>query len=92
MEFGQRLGVLLLQEIGFLYTGGGRFAVDRTALPPLPDTALRKLAVAAGRAVTYTCAPPGSGYRIGVDRDEDGFLDGDERAAGSDPADPSDTP
>jgi hypothetical protein len=36
--------------------------------------------------------PPGSGRRIGIDRDLDGALDGDERAAGSDPADPTSTP
>jgi hypothetical protein len=42
--------------------------------------------------VTYTCVPPGSGQRIGVDRDGDGFWDGDERAAHADPADPADTP
>ena len=26
--------------------------------------------------VTYTCVPPGSGARMGVDRDEDTVLDG----------------
>jgi hypothetical protein len=42
--------------------------------------------------LTYTCAPPGSGERIGIDRDLDGHVDGDERATGSDPADPNDVP
>jgi DNA-binding beta-propeller fold protein YncE len=28
--------------------------------------------------LTYTCAPPGSGKRIGIDRDDDGILDGKE--------------
>jgi hypothetical protein len=28
--------------------------------------------------LTYTCTPPGSGQRIGIDRDLDGVLDGDE--------------
>ncbi|WP_437600157.1 thrombospondin type 3 repeat-containing protein [Sorangium sp. So ce590] len=83
---------VILQEIGFLYAGAGKFAADRMALPPIPDAVLRQIAVAAGRPLTYTCAPPGSGYRTGIDRDEDGFLDGDERSAGSDPADPADTP
>ncbi|KYF92058.1 hypothetical protein BE20_12970 [Sorangium cellulosum] len=83
---------VILQEIGFLYTGAGKFAADRLALPPIPDAVLRQIAVATGRPLTYTCTPPGSGYRAGIDRDEDGFLDGDERGAGSDPADPSDTP
>jgi hypothetical protein len=42
-----------------------------------------------GAKVTYTCTPPGSGMRIALDRDEDGALDGDEIAAGTDPADPT---
>ncbi|WP_437860022.1 hypothetical protein [Sorangium sp. So ce363] len=83
---------LTLQEIGFLHTGAGQFVADRMALPPIPDAVLRQIALATGRPLTYTCTPPGSGYRIGLDRDEDGFLDGDERSAGSDPADPADTP
>src|SRR5262249_14448473 len=36
--------------------------------------------------------PPGSGRRIGIDRDGDGFLDGDELDAGSDPANQLDRP
>jgi hypothetical protein len=42
--------------------------------------------------VTFTCVPPGSGERIGVDRDGDGAWDGDERDAHTDPADPDSTP
>ncbi|PTL82052.1 YncE family protein [Vitiosangium sp. GDMCC 1.1324] len=84
-------GRIALDEVGFLYQGGGRFKSDRRALPFIPDAALRLL-VSAGGALTYTCTPPGSGQRIGIDRDLDGFLDGDERAARSDPADPGSTP
>ncbi len=40
-----------------------------------------------GQELTYTCVPPGSGVRIGIDRDEDGFPDRTEIEAGSDPAD-----
>jgi hypothetical protein len=36
--------------------------------------------------------PPGSGWRIGIDRDEDGFLDGDEEDVGSDPQNASSRP
>jgi hypothetical protein len=75
-------------EVGFLYVGAGQFRSDRRALPPISDAVLRVLAH--GRPVTYTCVPPGSGERIGVDRD--GFWDGDERDAHSDPADPASTP
>ena len=78
-------------EAGFVYVGSGLFKPDRRALPPITDAVLQLLAHA-GRPVTYTCAPPGSGERIGVDRDGDGFWDGDERDAGSDPADPASTP
>jgi DNA-binding beta-propeller fold protein YncE len=79
-------------EVGFLYIGGGRFVGDRRAMPELPGDLLAAIAAAGGAALTYTCAPPGSGERIGIDRDLDGILDGDERAAGSDPADPRSAP
>jgi hypothetical protein len=78
-------------EAGFLYVGSGRFKTDRHALPAIDEAALRFLAHI-GHPVTYTCVPPGSGERIGVDHDGDGFWDGDERDAHSDPADPTSTP
>jgi DNA-binding beta-propeller fold protein YncE len=78
-------------EAGFLYVGSGLFRTGRRALPPIDEAVLRLLAQV-GRPVTYTCVPPGSGQRIGVDRDGDGFWDGDERDAHSDPADPTSTP
>jgi DNA-binding beta-propeller fold protein YncE len=79
-------------EAGFVYVGSGFFQSDRRALPPIQEAALQSLATLSGHPVTYTCTPPGSGVRIGVDRDGDGFWDGDERAARSDPADPNSTP
>jgi DNA-binding beta-propeller fold protein YncE len=39
------------------------------------DAQVRALAVSDG-PVTYTCAPPGSGERMGIDRDLDTVLDG----------------
>jgi hypothetical protein len=41
----------------------------------IADADLRGLAVTQA-PVTYTCAPPGSGTRMGIDRDEDAALDG----------------
>ena len=79
-------------EAGFVYQGGGWFATDRRAQPPVREAALRFLATHIGRPVTYTCVPPGSGARIGVDRDGDGAWDGDERGARTDPADPASKP
>jgi DNA-binding beta-propeller fold protein YncE len=78
-------------EAGFVYVGAGKFRPDRKARPPISDAALRAMA-STGHPVTFTCAPPGSGVRVGVDRDGDGSWDGDERDAHTDPADPSDTP
>ncbi|WP_437995438.1 hypothetical protein WMF26_29565 [Sorangium sp. So ce185] len=85
-------GRIAQQEFGFLYLGGGHFAADRQSLGAVPDALLRLLVALPGSALTYTCAPPGSGERMGVDRDLDGHLDGDETSAGSDPADPQSTP
>ncbi len=79
-------------EQGFFYNGSGRFLSDRARLPEIPDSALRLLASTGHNELTYTCVPPGSGRRIGIDRDGDGFLDGDERDAGSNPADPASHP
>jgi hypothetical protein len=84
-----RIGPL---EVGFLYQGGGQFRADRQAISAISDGVLRSVVTANGGALTYTCVPSGNGERIGIDRDLDGALDGDEVAAGSDPADPASTP
>ena len=47
--------------------------------------------VAGGGIVTYTLVPNGVGVRA-LDRDSDGFRDGDERLACSDPSDPTSIP
>ncbi len=69
----------------------GNFQLDRAA-EIIDDASLRALAATPGQELTYTCVPPGSGARIGVDRDEDGFFDHDELDGGSDPADATDVP
>ena len=79
-------------ELGFTSVGGQSFQSNRQAWPALSDVALRALASVLGLEVTYTCTPPGSGVRLGIDRDGDGALDGDEEDAGSNPADPASTP
>ncbi|MBX3026852.1 hypothetical protein KF840_18240 [bacterium] len=68
----------------------GAFRSDRAAEAPLADAALRAIATASGEPVTYTCAPPGEGRRLALDRDEDGVFDRDEIDRGSDPDDPRD--
>jgi DNA-binding beta-propeller fold protein YncE len=61
-------------ERGYFYTGGGQFLSDKRKEGSLSESALR----ARYPSLTLTCTPPGSGYRIGIDRDGDGILDGDE--------------
>ncbi|MCY1018737.1 YncE family protein [Pyxidicoccus sp. MSG2] len=76
------------QDMGFLYVGSGKFKGNRQAWPLVSDSDLRLGVVLGNGALTYTCVPPGSGARIGLDRDLDGSLDGDEQAAGTDAANP----
>jgi hypothetical protein len=85
-------GVLGSEARGWLRLGNGLFQSDRGSDPAITDTQLRAQATTANQERTYLCVPPGSGTRVGVDRDEDGFFDRDELDAGSDPADPSSVP
>jgi YVTN family beta-propeller protein len=63
---------------GFTYAGNGRFRSDRHADG---EIGLDELCAAAraGSELTFTGVPPGRGIQMGVDRDGDGTLDGDER-------------
>ncbi|HVW25031.1 MAG TPA: beta-propeller fold lactonase family protein [Polyangiaceae bacterium] len=84
-------GSLLDQSVGFVLSNGA-FQGDLAELPPIPDSALRKLVRLHGDALTFTCVPPGSGFRIGIDRDGDGYANRDELLWGSDPSDPTSVP
>jgi DNA-binding beta-propeller fold protein YncE len=64
-------------ERGFLYSGGV-YVTDHAGAEAFTSARLRELATKHHRFVTFTCAPPGSGVRMGIDHDEDGVLDGDE--------------
>ena len=81
MQNGEQRGWMLI---------GGRFQSDRRAESITPSNLLARAAV--GSELTYTVVPAGSQERIGVDRDADGFYDGDEMDAGSDAANGADTP
>jgi len=77
---------------GGLRLADGTFQLDREDDPTISDSDLRAAALVPGQEVTFTCVPPGSGTRVGLDRDEDGFYDRDEIDAGTDPADPASHP
>jgi YVTN family beta-propeller protein len=53
------------------------YRVDTTTLAPITRSELRAK-VLAGDTLTIIGVPPGSGTRIGIDRNENGTLDGDE--------------
>jgi hypothetical protein len=80
-------GTIAGEQRGWYRKPANVFQGDR-AESTITDTALRALAAVAGQELTYTCVPPGSGIRMGVDRDADGWFDRVELDAGTDPADP----
>jgi hypothetical protein len=86
-------GVLDGEARGWLYDDMlDGFVSDRSGEPQVSPAALRGQAAIVSQPLTYTCAPRGTGARIGIDRDDDGFRDRDELDAGSDPADAASVP
>ncbi len=79
-------------ERGFLFVGSGNFRTSSSRAPTMTEAAVRQLASKKGQELTFTCVPPGSGVRIALDRDLDGFYDTDELEVGSDPADAASVP
>ncbi len=73
---------------GWVYQGGGVWKSDRAAEP---ETTM-PVANGAGHEVTLTAVLDGTESRLGVDRDEDGWLDRDELDFGTDPGDPLSNP
>jgi DNA-binding beta-propeller fold protein YncE len=80
------------EQRGWLRVGDGEFQSDRLEEPRIGMNDLRTLSMVPGQDLTITCVPPGSGTRIALDRDSDGYYDRDELDAGSDPADPGSIP
>jgi len=60
-------------ERGWVREANGQFRSDINEL--IDYVPLRNSAITQG-PITFTCAPPGSGNRMGINRDEDNFLDG----------------
>lgn len=63
---------------GYLYLGGGSFLSDEQHDGTVSGWKLAKRYRKHKDSMTFTCVPPGTGYRIAVDRDDDGVLDGDD--------------
>jgi YVTN family beta-propeller protein len=76
---------------GFLYQPGHNFISDFNPEGTIPADTLRSWA-GSGSEITYLGVPPGTGMRMAIDRDRDGFRDRWEIALGSNPADPLSTP
>ena len=58
---------------GYVYIGSGEFQSDRSS--EILATPALMSAAAVGSELTFTVVPSGSEFRIGVDRDSDGFFD-----------------
>jgi len=71
---------------GYL-ASGGNFAADY----PGEQTTMSALiaATGGGNTVTFTLVPAGTGHRLALDRDMDGYLDYEELLNCTDPADPT---
>jgi DNA-binding beta-propeller fold protein YncE len=67
------------QARGWVRESGGLFRNDVNVLEA--EATVRGYALSEG-PLTYTCAPPGSGTRMGINRDEDSFLDGLDNCPG----------
>jgi DNA-binding beta-propeller fold protein YncE len=60
---------------GYLRQAGGSYLPDDGG-PAIGEAVLRAKAGTAAQNIQYLCAPPGSGERMGIDRDLDAVLDG----------------
>ena len=70
-------------EKGYVRIGNGNYRPSDLG-PDISETDLRDKADPLGDAqtITYTAVPPGSGTRMGIDRDEDGLRNGVETGTG----------
>lgn len=71
-------GTLSNQVRGLLFRPGlNTYRADKRGIGPLTRVALTKL-ISQGDTLTLMGVPPGSGVRMGIDRNLDGILDGDQ--------------
>ncbi|MAE78046.1 MAG: hypothetical protein CMJ85_14380 [Planctomycetes bacterium] len=76
-------GFLDNRRVGFHYnTATKRFDRDRATLPSLDLAQIGTALAKVGSVLTFAGVQPGSGKRLGIDRDANGVLDGDEGRLG----------
>ncbi len=66
------------EQRGAVLIANGQMSTDKSSESLLRLQRLVQIVISAGEEVTLTAVPPSSGIRMGIDRDEDGILDGDE--------------
>ncbi|MBL8151909.1 MAG: hypothetical protein JNN15_18455 [Blastocatellia bacterium] len=70
-------GIFAGQRRGFSYVGNGMFRTDRASEARISWRALVE-SVEQKSELTFTGVPVGAGRRMGIDRDSNGVLDGDQ--------------
>jgi hypothetical protein len=68
------------------------YVLDSQGDAPVTASEMRTMAQQPGQATTFTCVPPGSGQRLGLDRDQDGQWNFDEVLSSTKPDDPGSVP
>ncbi len=63
---------------GWWMSGANQFRPDRDGGPDVTLSALQVYSDTPGRELTFLCVPPGSGERLGIDRNADGTRDGSQ--------------
>jgi DNA-binding beta-propeller fold protein YncE len=76
-------GALGGRSRGWVRTPDGAFLSDRADERVWTLEELRDLTRRPRGELSFTCVPPGSGRRMGIDRDRDGIFDADERRQSS---------
>jgi len=79
------------QESGYLYDPVDDEYTPDDGTADISSAALQALAGAPANEVTYTAVPPGSGYRMGINRDLDLYDDGLDNCPGVQNDDQTDT-
>ncbi|HEY5603897.1 MAG TPA: hypothetical protein VIM41_12375 [Gammaproteobacteria bacterium] len=63
---------------GYLYAGNDQYQTNRNGTSISHANLQSAAATTPGEEITFTCVPNGSGFRMALDRNENGVMDGDE--------------